>query len=162
MKKADIDFFTFNLDEEQIIQLLLNIDSFDSLLFHTKYIERIIRTSDAYNIWRKRNFIYDDAYIDSKDKLDIRELNKTKIELHHYPYTLYDIVQYVGRKLLDNKDITDPYEVAKVVLEEHLKGNIGYVPLLITDHQKYHDGILEIDDSEIKGNYKNFERNYIE
>ena len=161
MRKTDIDTIIYNFDREDIPNFMLRINSFDALLYHIPYIERLVRGSDSYAVWRKWNLVHEKAYIDSLENLDVSELDKTKIELHHFPYTLYDIVQYVGLKLLDDKEETDPYEITKIVCEEHLLGNIGYIPLLVTDHQKYHDGLIELEEELIKGKYKTFEYKYI-
>lgn len=156
-KDTQIIIDTFSRTE---LPELLEIISFDSLLYQINYIERLVRGSDAYKIWREYEKTHNDATIDAVENLDTSNFKKISLELHHYPHTLYDIVQYVGRKILDDRH-TDAFEIAKLVLREHLQGNIGYVPLLITDHQKQHSNLLEIDDKDIKGNYKEFERKYL-
>jgi len=160
MKKSDLQAIIHGFRREDL-PMLIEIDSYDSLIYHIPYIERLVRSSDYYDIWRAWNKSHEEANTDIIENLDISELKRTKIELHHFPLTLFDIVQYIGRKLLDDKEKTNPFEIAKLVLEEHLLGNIGYVPLLITHHQKYHDGILDLDMNKIKGNYKEFERKYL-
>ena len=158
-KQDQIDLI-LNLKKEELSEFI-NIKTFDKLLLYTPYIERMIRSSIFYNMWRMSNKILDNADTDVIELINTKDLQYTKINQHHYPYTLFDIVQYVGRKLLDDKQETDPFEITKLVLQEHLLGNVGYVPLLITDHSKYHDGLIEIERDKIKGNYKEFERKYI-
>ena len=160
MKYSDIKMIVNSFDREDL-PLLVKINSFDSLLYHINYIERIIRSSEYYKVWREWNKEHEDSTIDAIEKIQTQDFKKLSLELHHYPYTLFDIVQYVGRKLIDDKEETDPFEIAKIVIEEHLLGNIGYLPLLITDHQKYHSQLLELEEKHIKGNYKEFERKYI-
>jgi hypothetical protein len=160
MKRTDIDLIVNSSDREDLLQFF-KIRTFDSLLYHTPYIERIIRSSDMYTVWRRYCFVHEDASIDIIEELDTRDLQKTKVELHHCKYTLFDIVQYVGRKLLDDKEETSAFEIAELVLKEHLEGNIYYVPLLITDHQKYHSNLIEIEEDKYKGNGHIFEQRYI-
>lgn len=159
MTYNDIQMVIHSFDREELPQLM-QINSFDSLLFHTPYIERLVRSSDYYKIWREYNREHEDATIDMLQHIETKDYKKISLELHHYPHTLFDIVQLVGLKILDNKEKSDPFEIAKVVLQEHLLGNIGYVPMLITDHQKHHSDLIELKEEHIKGNYKEFNRKY--
>lgn len=159
MKKQDLEIVLDNYTREELPSLI-SIDSSISLTYNIQYIERLVRSSDYYTIWREYLKRYEDATLDVIEQLDTKELSKTKIEIHHHPYTLYDVCEIVGLHLLKKNNITDPYEITKIVLEEHLLGNIGYCPLLITDHQKYHDNLIEISEDKIKGNYKEFIKKY--
>jgi len=159
MKKQDLELIMDNFKREEYPSLI-SIESESSLDYNIPTIERKIRTDDMYTLWREHEKRYENATSDVIEQLDTKELKRTKVELHHHPMNLYDVVETVGLHLLLKNGKTDAYEITKVVLIEHLLGNVGYVPLLITDHQKYHDGLLEIEDKDIKGNYKEFIKKY--
>ena len=60
------------------------------------------------------------------------------IEFHHYPFTLYDIVDIVlCNYLIKGKPITSFY-IAEEVLDLHFKMKIGIVPLTTTNHELAH------------------------
>jgi hypothetical protein len=126
-----------------------------------KEVEKIVRSSLEY-----RNFL---AYlkqelnltrctffsnIDSADK----SFSKVKIEFHHYPFSLYDVVKIV---LLAGKDGRSSYYfnsflIADLVLQLHYKGWIGLVPLSKTLHELAHSGKLAIPISAVFGNIEKF------
>ena len=159
MKKSEIKDIVNNLSREDL-PLLIKISSIEGLLYSINYIERLVRSSEFYVIWREYNRVHQEAAIDAIEGINTADYVGLNLELHHYPYSLFEICQIVGSQILLEKEITDPFEVARVVLEEHLAGNIGYVPLLITDHQKFHVDLLELEEDHIQGNYKQFIKSY--
>lgn len=79
-----------------------------------------------------------------------------KIEIHHYPYTLYDIVQIVYRKRVYHQESLSVYMVAKEVCMLHYQGLVGLISLSTTVHQLYHDGKLFIPVEHVYGKYPLF------
>lgn len=83
--------------------------------------------------------------------------NKTiKIEVHHYPYTLYDLVQIVYRKRVYYQESLSVYIVAKEVCMLHYQSLVGLISLSTTVHQLYNDGKLFIPVEHVYGNYSLF------
>jgi hypothetical protein len=160
MKMSDVHILIDSLDREDLASLT---DVYDetSLLYHIEYIERIVRSSDYYKIWREYIKKTENATEDAIEKIDTKDYKKISLNIHHYPYSLYDIVLNIGISLIEEKGTTDVFEISKVVLQEHLLGNIAYVPLLVSDHQKYHSNLLCIEEEMVKGDYKTFEQKYI-
>ena len=79
-----------------------------------------------------------------------------KIELHHYPFTLRDIVEIVYRKRAYYKEYISVFMVAKEVMELHYKMIIGLIPLSETVHQLVHSGRLFIPIDKVSGRYEIF------
>ena len=158
MNKQDQIDLILNLNKEELSEFI-KIKTFDKLLLYTPYIERMVRSSIFYNMWRMSNKILDNADTDVIELINTKDLQYTKINQHHV-ITLFEIVNIIGSYLLDTQDITSPFEVAELVLREHILSNIPWVPLLITSHSKYHDGLIEIPKDKIKGNIHEFINRY--
>lgn len=125
-----------------------------------KYIERnLIRPSIEY-----RNFI---GYLRNNlnitkctfvKEVDTSQLKKVTLEFHHYPLTLYNIVECVLDTLIDKHpgEFINPYDVAELVMIEHYNFNIGLVPLSKTVHELYHSGKKFINLKYVYGQYERF------
>ena len=88
------------------------------------------------------------------------ESDSGRLELHHAPFTLFDIVDIVARKLLAENKTLRTFEVVEQVLVEHQNGRVGLVPLSKTCHQLVHDGQLFIPLDYIYGDYNAFLEEY--
>jgi len=124
-----------------------------------KNTEKLIRTSKEYT-----------DYID-KLRSNIGALNIDNIlsnittadvdlEFHHYPFSLYDIVDTVATHKFVNQEPFNTFSLAKEIMELHFKNMIGLVPLTITNHELAHGGNLFISSNQIFGNYKKFIEDY--
>lgn len=123
-----------------------NLDEYDEKRIKT--IERLIRASYEY-----RSFI---QYIKTELKITrdmiIPGLDSSKyhigIEIHHYPFTLYEITEILGKYLISNNKNADRgisnFDIAELVLKEHYLGNIGLLPLSESVHIAYHNGRILI------------------
>ena len=133
------------------------MDMYDENLYKKfiKQTERIIRSSKEYN-----------AYIEEL-RTNIHALNYDSImsnicnadadlEIHHYPLTLYDIVEVIVNYHLINKDKITSFSIAKEVMECHFKNIIGIVSLTTTNHQLAHTGSIFLNKKQIFGNYEEF------
>lgn len=79
-----------------------------------------------------------------------------KIEIHHYPFTLRDIVEIVYRKRCFYNESLNVQMVAKEVMELHYKLIIGLIPLSETVHELAHSGRLFIPVDHVLGRYQVF------
>lgn len=79
-----------------------------------------------------------------------------KIEIHHYPFTLRDIVEIVFRKRCYYRESLNLEMVTKEVMELHYKLIIGLIPLSETVHQLAHSGRLFIPVNNVLGRYDLF------
>lgn len=81
---------------------------------------------------------------------------KYSIEVHHSPFTLYDIVQIVIQKQLNTKGELNLFEVCQEVMQLHYDGMVGLIPLTATVHELVHNGKIFIPLNLIYQNYAEF------
>ena len=116
-----------------------------------KSCERLVRASPEY-----REFIKFARESYNADVCALTNENNDEtddIEIHHYPFTLYDLCQIVvDNKLLKGEKFAS-FDIALEVITLHFGMYIGFVPLSGTLHKKYHNGFLDIPIQAVKGNY---------
>ena len=83
-----------------------------------------------------------------------------KIEIHHHPFTLYDIVNIVIRKRQYYNEPLNVQMVAKEVMSLHYKLIVGLIPLSETAHELVHKGRLFIPVDRVLGRYNAFVNYY--
>ncbi len=106
-----------------------------------KMVEGMVRSSIEYK--RLVAYLHSGLGMDydmffnnvSKDKA-----KRVRIELHHIPFSLYDIVNVVLHKYEEEELLIDPFAIAEEVTKLHYKGMVGLVPLSTTVHELYHRG----------------------
>ena len=87
---------------------------------------------------------------------------KIRIELHHTPLTLYDIVSTVIRKRMNLNESIDICDVVKEVFWLHYAGWVGLVPVCETVHQMIHGQFVFVPTHIVRGNYMQFVDTYKE
>lgn len=88
------------------------------------------------------------------------ENSKIKIEIHHTPYSLEDIVLTVFNKRVFYGEGLDVEEVAKEVMYIHYFLMVGLIPLSSTVHELVHNNFIFVPTDKVIGNYKEFEETY--
>jgi hypothetical protein len=136
-------------------------DYYDEALMRKfiKSTEAIIRQSKEYNDYLaliKTNYSilnYDNmmSHIGSGD---------ASIEIHHYPFTLYDIVEIVMSHHIARGDNFTSFDLAKEIMNLHFRHEIGFVPLTTTNHELAHDGAIFISTKQIFGDWRKFAAEY--
>jgi len=124
-----------------------------------KNIERLIRSSREYKIYtdllrtnlKALNFDNILSYITSTD---------AEIEFHHYPFSLYDLVDIVCIDKFQKKQQFTSFEVAKEVMKLHFENYVGLVPLPTTNHELAHNGDLFLSKKQIFGDYNEIIKRY--
>lgn len=129
-----------------------------------KRVESIVRGSMEY----KDYIAFLKEYVDMKhcaffNSVENSPGNRVKIEIHHEPFTLFDIVKVVLNKhLSEGIPINDLY-IADEVMEIHYKNMVGLIPLCKTLHQAYHHGTqVKIPLNLVYGEYKSFVDDYMD
>lgn len=84
------------------------------------------------------------------------ELSKIKIELHHSPFTLEDIVLTVYNKRSFYGESLEVEEVAEEVVYIHYFIMVGLIPLSTTVHELVHSQNIFIPCQDVFGDYKEF------
>lgn len=110
-----------------------------------KTVERTVRRSIEYKQYVQylKNEI-DMTMCTFFTKVSNKSNPKVSIEIHHEPFTLFDIVQTVVEKFISDEEDLNPFMIAEEVMLLHYKNMVGLVPLSITVHQLVHDGKLFI------------------
>lgn len=131
---------------------------------YIKYLERIIRSSQEY----KDYIAYLREYIDMTQCsffTGVRKTNsrsKVSIEIHHEPFTLFDIAQIVLEKWIREGITLNAFKIAEEVMKLHYQNKVGLIPLSITVHELVHSGKLFIPLQNVRGNFIDFIEEYDE
>lgn len=128
---------------------------------HIKSVETIVRRSLEYKSYIK--FLKD--HLDMKKCLVLKNLKmgngkRYHVEIHHEPFTLFDIVETVINKNLYLDKSIGLLEVGKEVMELHYDGKVGLIPLTSTMHELVHSGRIFIPLQFIYQKYNNFFNEY--
>lgn len=110
-----------------------------------KKVEKIVRSSHEY----RELIAYLHSGLDMNYCMFFNNVSKDKgrrvgIEIHHLPFSLFDIVNIILKKYEEEEIPFDPLIIAEEVMQCHYKGHVGLVPLSTTVHQLYHRGDIFI------------------
>lgn len=147
LKFGDIppfDYITYDLEDDKEIKKYLS--SIEKEIRGSFEYRQMIKYLKDYMGMDQCSFIH----VSSKDESAVR------IEIHHYPFTLYDIVCIVYKKRCYYQEPLDVELVAKEVTMLHYKLLVGLIPLSITAHQLTHAGKLFIPVQDVLGRYRIF------
>ncbi len=140
--------------------LSLRISNFDSEANYKKFIrncEMLIRRCAEYKLWR--NYIIDVLQID--ECMITKEKNSdVTIDVHHHVPSLYVLVASLVNRNIENGDEWCTFDICQEVIELHFQNKIGYVTLLKSMHEKFHNGRLNIPSYLIRGDYKYYMQNF--
>ena len=143
-KITEIPSFKFS------VSLLTDKDKIKAI----KTIEQIVRGSFEYKDYIK--FLRENLDMTKCSyfkNVSNKESRKISIEIHHEPFTLYDISQIVLNKYIaEDKDI-DLIKISEEVMKLHYKNKVGLLPLSITVHELIHCGKIFVPIQIIKGNF---------
>lgn len=120
-------------------------------------VEKVVRSSREYNkfIMYLRNYMDMNkcAFFQNVNNIDT---TKIKIELHHHPFTLFDIANIIYEKRRRCDESLEVEMVAKESMYIHYFLYIGLVPLAQTTHELVHQQLLFIPLNIVLGNYQKF------
>ena len=126
-----------------------------------KMVETICRSSIEY----KQYIQYLKDEVDMTQCSFFQNINKkngakVSIEIHHEPFTLFDIVQIVTEKHIKEDIQINPLNVAEEVMKLHYRNLVGLIPLSVTVHELVHDGKIFIPLQYLYGDYTKFIHEY--
>jgi len=126
-----------------------------------KTIERIVRSSMEY----KQYIAYLRKEIDMTmcsffTNITNKESRKVSIEIHHEPFTLFDITQIVLEKWLAESKEINPILIAEEVMKLHYQNKVGLIPISVTVHELVHSGKIFIPLQNVYGDYIAFLEEY--
>ena len=128
-----------------------------------KSIESIVRRSNEYKDYIKflKNEI-DMSKCSFFTNVSNKNSNRVSIEIHHEPFTLFDITDVVVEKFITHDEQLNPLVIADEVMKLHYQNKVGLIPLSATVHELIHDGKLFIPLQNVYGNYLEFLEEYID
>ena len=129
-------------------------------------VEKLVRSSMEYRDYI--NFLKEHIGLDSCIFFQSiggsgTKKSRVSIELHHEPFTLYDIVSAVLTKYKDEGLPINDLLIADEVMELHYANKVGLVPLSKTAHQVVHNSTkLFVPLNMVYGQYSQFLNEYDE
>lgn len=126
-----------------------------------KSIEMVVRSSQEYRDYIK--FLKDNIDMTKCtyfNNLSNKDGKKISIEIHHEPFTLYDITMIVVDKFLAEEIPINVLDIAEEVMEIHYRDLVGLLPLSSTVHELVHEGKLLIPLQVVYGDYIKFLEDY--
>lgn len=124
-------------------------------------VERVVRQSHSYkkmiNFLREHVSMNSCSFYKNINNIDTSAIH---IEIHHEPFTLFDIVNIVYYKRLSLHEPLTENQIAKEVMWNHYRMTVGLIPLSETVHELVHNGFLFIPTNKVFGYYKQFYKQY--
>ena len=118
-----------------------------------RQIEKTIRGSYEYKKWLQ--FIKGTLGSDLQCYHTGNIPDVCSIEMHHHPYTLYNLVDIMLRN--SDNDFSS-LTIANRVMKLHFMNLVGFIPLCVSSHEMYHSNVLEIPIDLVEGNWHLLER----
>lgn len=146
--------------EQYPFSLTLRISNFENEASYKKYVkncEMLIRRSVEYKLWRQ--YIIDVLRIDHC-MITHERMDDVTIEVHHHVPGMYVLVSSLVNKKLDSGVEFCTFDICMEAIELHFKNRVGYVTLLKSMHEKFHNGRLDIPIELVRGDYKTYLREY--
>lgn len=122
-----------------------------------KNVERLVRSSPSYKKYIA--YLGDQGLVNDVVYSKITA-EKATLEFHHYPFTLYDIVEIIVNYHLKRRDKFTSLSITDEVIRCHFDNLIGLARLSKTSHQLTHAGKLFVPLDSVFGNVNEFVNKY--
>lgn len=136
--------------------LTLRISNFENESSYKKFVgncEMLIRRSIEYKLWR--NYIVDVLQI-NECMITHENMSEVTIDVHHHVPSLFTLVTALVNKKIETNAKFCTFDICQEAIELHFKNKIGYITLLKSMHEKFHNGRLTIPIGFVRGDYKYF------
>lgn len=146
--------------EDSPFRLALRVRNFENETQYKKFLkncEKIVRSSLEYNLWR--DYIRDVLQI-QECAITQEKMSEVSIEVHHHVPSLFILVKALVNKKIDANEEFSTFDIATKTIEMHFANKLGYITLLNSMHEKFHNGFLTIPMSLVKGDYRDFISEY--
>ena len=91
---------------------------------------------------------------------NVKNSKRVSIEIHHSPFSLYDITSIVAEKQMHENGEFNYFKIAEEVLKLHYQCKVGLIPLSATVHELVHLGQVFIPLQSPRGDYISFLEEY--
>jgi hypothetical protein len=146
--------------EDSPFRLALRVKNFENETQYKKFLkncEKIVRSSLEYNLWR--DYVRDVLQL-QECAITQEKMNEVSIEVHHHVPSLFILVKALVNKKIDANEEFSTFDIATKTIEMHFANKLGYLPLLNSMHEKFHNGFLTIPMTLVKGDYRTFISEY--
>ena len=163
MEEAEVKSNVENLQlysDTYPFSLALKINNFQSEADYKRFIrncEAGVRRCIEYKLWR--GYIIDVLQI-NECMITHESISDVSIDVHHHVPSLFIMISaIVNRNLEDNVKFCT-FDICQEIMDLHFQNKLGYVTLLKSMHEKFHNGKLDIPIGFVKGDYRYFMKNY--
>jgi len=162
-KEIDIKSNVHNMElysDNYPFRLTLRIRNFESETEYVKFIkncEGLIRRSLEYKLWR--DYIIDVLGIQTC-VITNEKMGEVSIDVHHHLPSLYTLVSSLVNEKIENEEEFCSFDIAQKAIELHFMNKVGYVTLIKSMHEKFHNNYLNIPINLVKGDYNYFIETY--
>ena len=148
---------------------VITLDEIPDPQFDMRYFEYNEKSIKKLEVAIRGSFEYKGLFMFIKTYLNVEHCafyeifsmkNGLTIELHHAPFTLFDITEAVVAKSMHDKGYYETFRVVEEVNRLHYLFMIGLTPLNPTAHKLVHSGVLPVHPKIIIGNWKEFYAKY--
>jgi hypothetical protein len=141
-------------------RLSLRIKNFESEAEYKKFIrnvEALIRRSIEYKLWTSyiKDILQVNCCMITQERMD-----EVTIDVHHHVPNLYTLVKGLTNECIEKEQEFSTFDIALKAIEIHYANRVGYVVLLKSMHEKFHNGFLAIPMELIRGDYNWFIDHY--
>ena len=140
--------------------LSLRIKTFENESDYKRFIKNVessVRKSIEYKLWK--NYVVDVLQV-NECMITHENINEVTIDIHHHVPSLYVLVSALVNEKLEREEEFCTFDIATKAIELHYQNRLGYVTLLKSIHEKFHNGFLKIPVNLVRGNYQYFLDHY--
>lgn len=153
---------TVSLNNDLFFNVSLYKTSFceeKELVKYIKCVERLVRSSIEYK--ELITYFRQNLNLNSCTYLTNLDSEKVSIELHHTPYTLFDIISIIISMYEQKNKLFNTFIIANECIKLHYSNLCGLVPLSESIHQLIHsEGGFIVHKSLVLGNVDDFYKKY--
>jgi hypothetical protein len=126
-----------------------------------KNIERMIRSSKEYKTYIEmlRSNV---SALNFDNVLNNITTSDAELEFHHYPFTLYELIDLVCVDKFMRKEKFTSFAITKEVMQLHYQNMVGLVSLTKTNHELAHNGNLFFSKKQVFGEYEKLVNRFTE
>jgi hypothetical protein len=142
-------------------RLSLRVGSFESEGAFQKFVkncELMLRKSLEYKLWR--NYIIDVLQV-NQCMITHEVIGEVTVDIHHHIPSLHSFITALVNECLEKGEEFCSFDICQKAIILHFQNKVGYVALMNSMHDKFHNGHLDIPISFVKGDYMFFVNNYL-
>lgn len=164
MEQVSLDDATIGSNVENLelysdgypFRLSLRIRTFESETDFVKFVrncEKAVRGCLEYRLWK--DYIVDVLGVNSC-MITQERMDECTIEIHHHIPSLFVLMKALVNRKMEKEEEFSTFDIAQEAIELHFANRVGYVTLIKSIHEKFHNGFLDIPKQLVKGDHQHF------